>query len=628
MPKLSLYRPLKSNDYEFFDKTIREMYTVGATDLYIHKYIGSNNPPNDDLTTPVYDQLDPTNIQDLMWAENRDRKYDSSIYRLRGHYNVSNIDFDLSQFGLFLSNDIIFITVHYNDMLDILGRKLMVGDVLELPHLIDYHPLNETIPVGLRRFYQVTDGNFASEGFSQTWFPHLWRLKAEPLVDSQEFADILRQPINTDNFMGDWNETISYEVGYTVMYGDKVYTPIQPVPAGIAPPDPLYWELSSQQQLKDIISTYNKNIQINNANLAEAARLVPKGGYNREQLYVVPTYDDGQPAPPVNIITNNGAPTPTLGTIDYVSSPFYSMASPVVRISAASLDSFKEMAKLSKINAKNLEKFLAVTLQKSSLAPERLATGSGQVSGTPVLAAQVIGPVSGPYGTADNTYINADQYLRFEVKAEGNLNTRGSTILHIQNTTNDLSDLLIVDTPGALLQPFLPNTRIINIIDSQTVEINTPLQNPIESGQVIIVSSNFTGVVTQEADYRADNDPRFTFIKRVSPVGFGYIAGYNSGNGTAPNGEATGVGIQFPAAPKQGDYFLRIDYLPQKLFRFDGILWVEISQNVRTTTGFTVDDKSQLSSFINNDQVVQTTDGGFIPSRQSLSNALNIQPDL
>lgn len=628
MPKLSLWRPQKSNDYRFFDKTIKEMYTVGATDLYIHKYIGSNNPRNNDATTPVYDQLDPTNIQDLMWLENRDRKYDSSIYRLRGHYNVSNIDFDLSQFGLFLSNDTIFITVHYNDMIDILGRKLMVGDVLELPHLIDYHPLNETIPVGLRRFYQVTDGNFASEGFSQTWFPHMWRLKAEPLVDSQEFADILRQPINTDNFMGDWNNTVTYEPGYTVMYGDKVYTPKQPVPAGIAPPDPVYWELSQQQQLVDIISTYNKNIEINNKNLEEAARLVPKGGYNRDQLYVAPSYLDGQPAPPVNVIINNGSPVPTRGTIIYFSSDLYTNASPVISISAGALDQFRSMAAASKGLANSIDKFISLSLEKAEIAPEQLPSGSGQVSGSLVIAATVMGPVTGPYGTADNTYINADEYLRFEVKAQGNTNIRGSYILHIQNLTQDLSNLLVIDTPGALVQPFLPGTRVVNVIDSQTVELSEPIQNEVADGQIIIVSSNFPGIVTQDADYRADNDPRFTFIKRVSPLSFGYIAGYMAGDGSAPNGEATGAGIQFPAAPQQGDYFLRIDYLPQKLFRFDGTLWVEISQNVRTTTGFTASDRSQLSGFINNDQVVQTTDGGFIPSRQSLSDALRIQPDL
>jgi hypothetical protein len=185
MPKLSLYRPNKQNDYRFLDRTIAEQFTVGGTDLYIHKYLGpATGDTSTDFTQPNYDTLDPLNIQDLLFLENRDRKYDKDIYRLRGHYNVQNLDFDLSQFGLFLNNDIIFITVHYNDMIDLVGRKLMVGDVLELPHLLDYNPLNETIPVALKRFYQITDSNYASEGFSQTWYPHLWRIKCEPLVNS------------------------------------------------------------------------------------------------------------------------------------------------------------------------------------------------------------------------------------------------------------------------------------------------------------------------------------------------------------------------------------------------------------------------------------------------------------
>ena len=110
MPKLSLYRPNKQNDYRFFDRTISEELRVGGTDLYIHKYLGpTNQGPSIDYTQPEYDSLNPTNIQDLLFLENRDRTYDPNIYRLRGHYNVQNLDFDLSQFGLFLNNDIIFI---------------------------------------------------------------------------------------------------------------------------------------------------------------------------------------------------------------------------------------------------------------------------------------------------------------------------------------------------------------------------------------------------------------------------------------------------------------------------------------------------------------------------------------
>ena len=316
MPRLSLYHPTKSNDYRFFDRTISEMFTVGATDLYIHKYLGpTDQGPSIDYTQPQYDALDPTNIQDLLFLENRDRTYDPNIYRLRGHYNVQNLDFDLSQFGLFLNNDIIFITIHYNDMIDLIGRKLMVGDVLELPHLLDYNPLKETIPVALKRFYQITDGNFASEGFSPTWYPHLWRIKCEPLVDSEEFSQILTEPIDQDNYLGLWNSNKVYPAGYSITFGDKNYISKQEVPIGIVPPNTVYWELDPNQNLKDILATYNKNLQINNAILEEADRLVPKAGYDRSNLYIVPTYGEfetntelsgkyNQPAPPINVVTN------------------------------------------------------------------------------------------------------------------------------------------------------------------------------------------------------------------------------------------------------------------------------------------------------------------------------------
>ena len=79
----------------------------------------------------------PNNIQDLLFLENRDRKYDPDVYDMRGVYQVQDSDFDLTQFGAFLSNDTIYMTFHLNDMIDIMGRKLMSGDVLELPHQRD-----------------------------------------------------------------------------------------------------------------------------------------------------------------------------------------------------------------------------------------------------------------------------------------------------------------------------------------------------------------------------------------------------------------------------------------------------------------------------------------------------------
>ncbi|HUV92363.1 MAG TPA: hypothetical protein VMV80_04695, partial [Anaerolineales bacterium] len=375
-----------------------EQLTIGGTDLYIHKYLGpTSQGPSVDATQPEYNAMDPTNIQDLLFLENRDRTYDPNIYRLRGHYNVANLDFDLSQFGLFLNNDIIFISVHYNDMIDIIGRKLMVGDVIELPHMLDYNPLDETIPIALKRFYQITDAAYASEGFSATWYPHLWRIKCEPLVDSQEFSQILTTPINQDTYLGTWDASTAYPAGYVITFGDKNYTSLIAVPAGTTPPNATYWELDAADDLKSILSTYNKNIQINDAQLAEAARHVPLAGFDTSNLYVVPTYGEyesngvlsgtkqNQPAPPANTSIYAGAPVYV--PVVMMRNPDYKNASPAIRISKESLKNVWNMAADSDI----LDKFIQVSLQSITLAPDRIGSGSGAVSGDTILTVQSLG---------------------------------------------------------------------------------------------------------------------------------------------------------------------------------------------------------------------------------------------
>lgn len=565
MPRLSLYRPNKTNDYRFLDRTVSEQLTVGGTDLYIHKYLGpTDQGPSIDYTQPQYDSLNPTNIQDLLFLENRDRTYDPNIYRLRGHYNVQNLDFDLSQFGLFLNNDIIFVTVHYNDMIEIVGRKLMVGDVIELPHLLDYNPLKETIPVALKRFMQITDANYASEGFSQTWFPHLWRIKCEPLVDSEEFSQILAEPINQDNYLGLWDKDKTYPAGYVITFGDKNYTSLTEVPAGVTPPNITYWQLTEEQNLKDILATYNKNIAVNDAILREAERLVPKSGYDQANLYVVPTYGEyetntqlsgkyNQPAPPIDVDSNSGAPVVAVGTVAYMRNPKYKNPSPVIRIPKATVKSIWDMTADSEMPYEQLNVHNTVNIEKLTIMPERTDSGSGAVSGQKMLSVYSLGQVTGPYGTADNTYATADA------------------------------------------NPELPG---------------------------------FTGTISTQMDWRADADPAFQYIARSSPRSFGYTTGYLSGDGQAPNGYPTGAGISFPQNPQVGDYFLRIDYFPQILYRWDGRLWVRISTNVRTQTGFGINDTSQLSGFINNDNETVLTDGTLIPEKQALSTILTLSPDV
>jgi hypothetical protein len=248
MPRISLYKPEKGNDYHFMDRQIHEMFTVGGTDIYVHKYLGPNNPETADATAdqPRYDAVKETNIQDMLFLENRDRKYDPDIYTMRGIYNVQDIDFDMSQFGLFLSNDTLFMTIPINSSVKTLGRKVISGDVIELPHLKDEYALNDHA-VALKRFYVVEDVNRASEGFSPTWYPHLYRLKLKQIVDSQEFKEILDLPA----------------------------------------------EEGSDNTLRDMLSTYETEMQINNAVVAQAEADAPKSGYDIGHYYTLATNDDG-----------------------------------------------------------------------------------------------------------------------------------------------------------------------------------------------------------------------------------------------------------------------------------------------------------------------------------------------
>ena len=432
MPRLSLYRPNRTNDYQFFDRTISEMYTVGGLDIYVHKYLGpqTGDVGDTDATLPVYDSSNPLFIEDLLLLENRDRAYDPDVYIMRGVYRTQDVDFDLTQFGLFLNNDTLFITFHYNDMIDTFGRKLMTGDVIEVPNLKDYHPLNKTLPQALPRYYVIQDANYASEGFSQTWLPHLWRIKATPMVNAQEYQQIVNKPFMPDNI---WDPGNFYPGGETVLDGNNYYTAKKNVPPGTPITDTDYWlPVANPDTVGDKMSTRPKDLAINDAILTQAYAEVPYSGYDTVKFYILPTGPDGQP----------------------------------------------------------------------------LSAGL----------------------TTDNTNTTAD-------------NTEGG--------------------------------------------------------------------------------------EGTSPKGFGYTMGYLTGSKDPetgylipPNGLPVTPGVNFPANPVAGDYCLRLDYYPNRLFRYDGRLWVKIEDDVRTDLDLAQTAQTQRASFVNNTYTVNTTDLGNIPSRQSLSEIL------
>ena len=103
MPRISLWKPEKGNDYKMIDRVIREHFNAGGTGVFVHKYLGPHaQASTTDATQPDNSVVRPTNIQDLLFLENRDRKYDTDVYDMRGVYQVADSEFDLTQFGLSL----------------------------------------------------------------------------------------------------------------------------------------------------------------------------------------------------------------------------------------------------------------------------------------------------------------------------------------------------------------------------------------------------------------------------------------------------------------------------------------------------------------------------------------------
>ena len=108
MPRLSLYRPNRQNDYKFIDRTVAEMYQVGGVDMFVHKYLGPKPGGDDsssisggtqDATQPAYSSENPLFIEDLFLLENRDRSYSSDVYQTDASPCITANGFNVCEHG-------------------------------------------------------------------------------------------------------------------------------------------------------------------------------------------------------------------------------------------------------------------------------------------------------------------------------------------------------------------------------------------------------------------------------------------------------------------------------------------------------------------------------------------------
>lgn len=194
MPRISLWNPQKGADFNFTDRVVGENLRISGDGILVHMYEGPTVDSTGSTDTTV------TSIQDVLFLENTSRKYNPDVIELRGHHQPQDVNYDLSQFGIFLSSDMIRIQFHYNDMVDAIGRKLISGDVLEFPSMRDV-PIFDNA-VGINRYYVVQDALYAAAGYGQKWFPHIWLVRAKLMTASPEFTEITNQAATGDTAGG------------------------------------------------------------------------------------------------------------------------------------------------------------------------------------------------------------------------------------------------------------------------------------------------------------------------------------------------------------------------------------------------------------------------------------------
>jgi hypothetical protein len=147
-----------------------------------------------------------------------------------------------------------------------------------------------------------------------------------------------------------------------------------------------------------------------------------------------------------------------------------------------------------------------------------------------------------------------------------------------------------------------------------------------ENGRIKLNSADNEITTVDNADPYSGSDASMIV---ASPVADGY-QNYHE-DGITPNGAPFSSGITFPQNAIEGQFCLRTDYFPKRLFRFNGKRWVKYEDNVRMTMSNNGTDAvdprlNQKGTFINNNKV-STIDGKQIPEKQSLSKALRPKAD-
>lgn len=189
-----------SDDYKFIDSVIAEQYNIGGVDMWVYAYVGAkqlSTTSDETLPDSSGNTIDVSSIGDLIFGETPYRDYNLQAITFPVVYQIQEATPDLKLPGLFFNYNTMDITLHYNTMMQRMGRKIIPGDVIELPNLRDFDVIGADS--GMNRFFVVQDSFRTSEGYSVTWQHHIFKLRVKPLTDSSEYSAITGSNDYPDN---------------------------------------------------------------------------------------------------------------------------------------------------------------------------------------------------------------------------------------------------------------------------------------------------------------------------------------------------------------------------------------------------------------------------------------------
>ena len=368
MPRISFWNPQRSNDFNFIDRQVGEMMRISGDGVLVHEYTGPVTASGGSTNTSV------NAVQDALFLTNSSISYNPDVYEMKCHHVPQDTTWSLTQFGMDLTSDMIRIQFHYNDMMGILGRKLIAGDVLEFPSMVDIPIYENASPIN--RYYVIQDSMWSAPGYGQTWFPHLWLVRAKLMPNSPEYSQIISQAASGQTLGGMGQGMGIVPEGFA----DTADSNGNP---GTGP----------QTNIMNSLSTFSTLIGINAANVCEAqqnAFFDPKF-FESENLWIEIDTNTGYPMVGGYFFTGSGMPPngqPLLGAgvsfpenmkdgeyylrVDYYPERLYQKQGPVLKMVQ------QDVLKIWTATNRVLDTFIfnnnTTTLPNGTVVPEKQAT--------------------------------------------------------------------------------------------------------------------------------------------------------------------------------------------------------------------------------------------------------------